>query len=70
MTWIHDIVLCYLGGIALGAPVGLLAMWITGRPEVLTGVIAAMMSTILLARRLARRRRTSAAPVQTPATAA
>jgi hypothetical protein len=70
MTWIHDVVLSYLAGIGLGAPVGLLAIWITGRPEALTGVILAMMGTILLARRLARRRRTSAAPASAAATAA
>ena len=29
MTWVQDIALSYVGGIALGAPAGLLAVWAT-----------------------------------------
>ena len=60
MTWIHDVVISYIGGIALGTPVGLLAMWLTARAETLTGVIVAMMCGVLLVRRVRRRHAISA----------
>jgi hypothetical protein len=51
MTWIHDLVLSYVGGIALGTPIGLLALLLTSRTEILTGIIVGMMCCVLLVRR-------------------
>ena len=66
MTWIHDLVLSYLAGIALGAPIGLLALWLTARPETLTGIIVGMMCCVLLVRRDSRRRDVSVSTAARP----
>ena len=55
MTWVQDIAMSYVGGIALGAPAGLLAVWATDRDAMLTAAIVCAMAGVLTMRRLQRR---------------
>jgi hypothetical protein len=55
MTWVQDIAMSYVGGIALGAPAGLLAVWATNRDAMLTAVIVCAMVGLLTKRRMHRR---------------
>jgi hypothetical protein len=56
MKWVQDVVFAYVAGIVTGAPVGLVAVWLTSRPGSLTAAIACAMAGVLLARRVRRRR--------------
>jgi hypothetical protein len=55
MTWVQDIAMSYVGGIALGAPAGLLAVWATNRDAMLTAAILCAMAGVLTLRRMQRR---------------
>ena len=55
MTWVQDIAMSYVGGIALGAPAGLLAVWATNRDAMLTAAILCAMAGVLTMRRVQRR---------------
>ncbi len=55
MTWVQDIATSYVGGIALGTPAGLLAVWATNRDAMLTAAIVCAMIGVLAMRRIQRR---------------
>jgi len=55
MTWVQDIAMSYVGGIALGTPAGLLAVWATRRDAMLTAAIVCAMAGVLTMRRMHRR---------------
>lgn len=55
-NWVQDVVVSYVGGIALGAPVGLLAVWVTHSEGALTAAIVCAMAGVLVVRRKHRRR--------------
>jgi hypothetical protein len=54
MTWCTDVAAAYVGGLAVGAPVGLICMWATDSEATLTGTIVVTMLTLLARRRLKR----------------
>lgn len=51
-VWARDLALAYAGGLVLGAPVALLAVWLTGYEPVATAcLLLAMAATFVMLRR-------------------
>jgi len=51
-AWVRDLALAYAGGLVLGAPVALLAVWLTGYEPVATVcLLLAMAATFVMLRR-------------------
>jgi hypothetical protein len=57
--WLADIGVAYASGIVMGAPLGLIAIRVSGVPIALTIAIVVIMCTVLLYRRRLRRRERS-----------
>ena len=55
-TWCVDMAIAYAGGIVLGAPLGLVALWTTGNDAALGSVILLAMIGLLFGRRAWRHR--------------
>jgi hypothetical protein len=49
--WLRDIALAYAGGLIVGAPVALVAVWITGNDRLVTVCLLIAMTAILVALR-------------------
>ncbi|WP_396627195.1 hypothetical protein [Luteitalea sp.] len=60
VSWCRDVLIAYAGGLVLGAPVALVAVWLTGRNDAATVSLLAAMAALLVA--LRRRRPAEAAP--------
>jgi hypothetical protein len=69
ISWGADLATAYVGGLALGAPVGLFGFWLTGSRSALTGVIVAAMLGLFTKRRLSRRARVPIGPERVGLTA-
>lgn len=54
ITWCTDVAAAYVGGLAVGTPLGLVCMWATHSEASLTATILATMLTLLARRRLKR----------------
>lgn len=55
--WPTDLVVAYFGGIAFGAPGGLVVVWLSKVPATLTIAMVLAMGGVLMSRRRRRRRR-------------
>jgi hypothetical protein len=51
MAWARDLALAYAGGLVLGAPFALTAVWLTGHDRVATACLLATMAGLLTALR-------------------
>jgi hypothetical protein len=52
LAWIRDVLLAYAGGLVLGAPFALLAVWLTGRDSAATvSLLMAMAGLFFVLRR-------------------
>ena len=49
--WVRDIALAYAGGLIIGAPVALAAVWITGNDRLVTACLLIAMTCVLVALR-------------------
>jgi hypothetical protein len=65
LSWARDISLAYAGGLVLGAPVAVGAVWVSGIDRLATLALLAAMGVVLVAlRRASRRVQIPAAPAQ------
>lgn len=51
VSWSRDVAIAYAGGLVLGAPLALGAVWLTGRDGAATASLLAAMGLLLLALR-------------------
>jgi hypothetical protein len=51
VAWIRDVLLAYAGGLVLGAPFALLAVWLTGRDSAATFGLLMTMAVLFVVRR-------------------